>query len=116
LGSGIGPKSELQKHGIPQVVELPVGGNYSDYPFPATFRKVRDRGLSLGDMEMVIPDCDWTAGVGCDFLSFHRHEDVEVEELAEKYLSEIEFDIFNLPGRPHTESLVMWVFIPTFGS
>ena len=76
--SGIGPKSELQKHGIAQVVDLPVEENISDHPFLATFWKDKDRGLSLGDMEMVTPDCDWTAGVGCDFPSFHRHEDEEV--------------------------------------
>ena len=29
--SGVGPKSELQKHGIDQVVELPVGRNLQDH-------------------------------------------------------------------------------------
>jgi choline dehydrogenase-like flavoprotein len=56
IRSGIGPKSEPQKHGIPQVVDLPVGENFSDHPFLATFWKARDCGLSLDDMEMVTPD------------------------------------------------------------
>ena len=30
--SGIGPKSELQKHGIMQILDLPVGQNLQDHP------------------------------------------------------------------------------------
>ena len=34
--SGIGPKSELQKHGIRQVLDLPVGQNLQDHPIVHT--------------------------------------------------------------------------------
>lgn len=109
IKSGIGPKSELQKHSIPPIVDLPVGENFSDHPFLATFWKVRYRGLSPGDMEMVTPDCDWTARVECNFLFFYRPEGEEGKALAEKSSSANELKRLNLHGRPHTESLVMCV-------
>lgn len=33
LLSGVGPKEELDKHNIPQIVELPVGKNLQDHPY-----------------------------------------------------------------------------------
>lgn len=72
-----------------------------------TFWKVRDRGLSLGDMEMVTPDCDWTAGSGCDYLAFHRHEEENLKKFAKETLGTKELERFELPGRPHTETFVM---------
>ncbi|CZR63321.1 related to alcohol oxidase [Phialocephala subalpina] len=107
LLSGIGPNAELEKHKIPQLVDLPVGENFSDHPFIATFWKVRDRNLALGDMEMISPEVDWTAGVGCDFLSFHRHDDEKTTALAKKTLDGKAIERFQLPGRPHTETLTM---------
>lgn len=105
--SGIGSEEELDKHKISQLVDLPVGENFSDHPFIATFWKLRDRNLALGDMEMVTPDVDWTAGVGCDYLSFQRHDDEETTALAKKTLSGKALERFQLPGRPHTETLTM---------
>ncbi|KAG4437105.1 hypothetical protein IFR05_007403 [Cadophora sp. M221] len=107
LLSGIGPKSELQQHLIPQIADLPVGKNFSDHPFLCTFWKVRDRGLAIGDMDMVTPECDWTAGTGCDWFAFHRHEDESVKNLAEETLGTKELERFELAGRPHTESFAM---------
>ncbi|PVH80318.1 GMC oxidoreductase [Cadophora sp. DSE1049] len=107
LLSGIGPKAELQKHQIRQLADLPVGDNFSDHPYMATFWKVRERGLSLGDMEMVTPDCDWTAGSGCDFFAFHRHEEEHLKKLTKETLGAKEVERFELAGRPHTESFVM---------
>jgi hypothetical protein len=73
----------------------------------ATYWKVRDRNLALGDMEMVSEDVDWTAGIGCDYLSFHRHNDDKMTALARETLNGKELERFELPGRPHTETLVM---------
>ncbi|KAH6722993.1 glucose dehydrogenase [Leptodontidium sp. MPI-SDFR-AT-0119] len=105
--SGIGPKSGLQQHQIQQIAELPVGENFSEHPFLCTFWKVRDRGLAIGDMEMITPECDWTAGTGCDWFAFHRHEDESVKKLAKETLGKKELERFELAGRPHTESFAM---------
>ncbi|KAE8450455.1 hypothetical protein EG329_006530 [Mollisiaceae sp. DMI_Dod_QoI] len=107
LLSGIGPKEELERHKIPQLVDLPVGENFSDHPLLVTFWKVRDRNLTIGDMEMISEDVDWTAGVGSDYVSFHRHDDGKTKSLAKKILDTKLLEQFNVPGRPHTETLVM---------
>ena len=58
-------------------------------------------------MEMVTPDCDWTAGVGIDYLSFHKHEGKEIGLIAVNNLNAKELERFNLAGKPHTETIVM---------
>lgn len=60
-------------------------------------------------MEMVTSHCDWTAGCPCDWLGYHRHDDEDLKELAKKCLTPLEFERFELSGRPHTESFVMLV-------
>ena len=46
--SGIGPKSELQKHGIKQVLDLPVGQNLQDHPqVYAGFRIKKPKGQMI---------------------------------------------------------------------
>ena len=47
--SGIGPKSELQKHGIKQIKDLPVGRNLQDHCLVvgATFRIGKPEGQGL---------------------------------------------------------------------
>jgi choline dehydrogenase-like flavoprotein len=107
LLSGIGPQSELNKHGIQQLVDLPVGENYSEHPFLATFWKVRDRGLCFGDGEMITENCDWTAGIPYDYMSFQRHDGEEIATLARQTLSPAELERFQMTGRPHTESFIM---------
>lgn len=107
LLSGIGPKAELDKHGITQVVELPVGENYSEHPLLATFWKVRDSGLCLGDAELITEDCDWTAGTPADYFSYERHDDEELAQLAKQTLNPLDLERFQIDGRPHTESFVM---------
>jgi choline dehydrogenase-like flavoprotein len=70
LLSGVGPKNELERHGIEQVAELPVGQNYSDHVMLATYWHLPEkRGLSLGDVEMRSPECDWTCGLPVDCKS-----------------------------------------------
>ena len=51
LLSGIGPKDELQKHGIQQLIDSPeVGSNFNDHFSIAQFYKVKnaDKGLAMG--------------------------------------------------------------------
>lgn len=58
-------------------------------------------------MEMISEYVDWTAGVNTDYLSFHRHDDEKMAALAKKTLEGKVLERFELPGRPHTETLVM---------
>ena len=54
--SGIGPKSELKKHGIQQIKDLPVGRNLQDHclVLGATFRIGRPEGQMTTDaMELI---------------------------------------------------------------
>lgn len=47
--SGIGPKAELDKHNIPQIVDLPVGKNLQDHPyipFPLKIAKLNSEPAS----------------------------------------------------------------------
>lgn len=104
--SGIGPQEKLQKQGIPQVLDLPVGEDYSDHPFFHTFWKVRDRGLSLGDMPMIIPDCDWTAGLPGDAMAWHRHDEV-LSKFGKGFLDTKTYDLLTASGKVHTESFNM---------
>lgn len=104
--SGIGPRNELQRHCIPPICDLPVGENYSDHPFFQTFWKLRDRGLCLGDLPLVTPECDWTAGIPCDWMAWHRHIDV-VKEVGKNVLDQSSIDWLLAEGKPHTESFAM---------
>lgn len=102
--SGIGPADELQKRQIPQICDLPVGENYSDHPFFQTFWKLRDQGLSLGDAPFISPKCDWTAGIPCDWMAWHKHDDV-VETLKSKAVDQASINWLLAEGKPHTETL-----------
>lgn len=50
LLSGIGPSSELSRHGIVQHVDLPVGRNFHDHPSLTQYWRLSqpERGLSIG--------------------------------------------------------------------
>jgi len=95
------------KHSIHQVSELPVGENYPDHPFFHTFWKLRDRGLSLGDMPLVTPDCDWTAGSSIGGIAWHRHDEV-INALEKDELNASTREILLAEGKPHTESFVLY--------
>jgi hypothetical protein len=74
----------------------------------ATFWHLEKRGLSLGDVEMRTPECDWTCGLPIDWLAFHRHDKEEaIGSLAESELAPHELERFQLPGRAHTESGIL---------
>ena len=56
-------------------------------------------------------DCDWTAGCPCDYLSYGRHDDEEIINLAKQTLSPLELERFQIAERPHTETLIMSVLL-----
>ncbi|CZR66971.1 related to choline dehydrogenase and related flavoproteins [Phialocephala subalpina] len=107
LLSGIGPLAELKKHNIPQICDLPVGENYSDHPVFQTFWKVRDRGLSLGDMPMVTPECDWTGGLPGEWMAWHNHADV-LQKTGGQGVEPSIYDLVAAKGKPNTESFVLY--------
>jgi hypothetical protein len=96
---------EVKKHDIEQVIELPVGQNYSDHPVLATYWHLRERGLAMGDVEMITSECDWTLGLPYDWVAFHRHEELQV--LAKEHLIAQELERFEMKGKAHTESIIL---------
>lgn len=116
LRSGIGPAKELEKHGIKQVADLPVGENYADHAMLATYWHLSTRGLALGDVAMRSPECDWTCGLPVDWLAYHRHDDDPcVRNLAMSSLAPDELRRFTAPGRAHTESGILYGHIDFTG-
>ena len=56
--SGIGPKSELRRHGIKQVIDLPVGKNLQDHcqvPVAAVLGKPMDSTRIFGVLRQLNP-------------------------------------------------------------
>ena len=56
--SGIGPESELRRHEIKQVIDLPVGENLQDHcqvPVAAILRKPMDRTRIFGVLRQLNP-------------------------------------------------------------
>jgi hypothetical protein len=88
------------------VLDLPVGENYWDHPYFQTFWKVRDRGLSIGDMPMITSECDWTAGLPGDAMAWHRHDQV-ISQFGKQTLDPKTYDLLTAPGKVHTESFVL---------
>jgi hypothetical protein len=111
--SGIGPSKKLKKHNIHQISEPPVGANDSDHPFFHTFCKLRDRGLSLGDMSLVTPDCNWTAGSPIGGIAWHRHDEV-IDALWKDELNASKRETLLAEGKPHTELFVLYDSPATF--
>ena len=68
--------------------------------------KFRDRGLSLGDVPLVTPECDWTAGLPTDWMAFHRHEDI-VETVGKEVVDQSTLNWLKPEGKPHTETFTM---------
>lgn len=89
------------------MAELPVGENYSDHPMLATYWNLEERGLSLGDVAMKSPECDWTTGLPVDWMAFHRHDDDSVVSLAQSQLDALELERFKNKSRAHTESVIL---------
>jgi hypothetical protein len=93
------------------VTDLLVRENYSDYIFLPTFWKLCDYNLSLGDMEIITLECDWTAGCPYDWLGYYRHNDNNLNALTKSSLSALDFERYELSERPHTESFIIFVIL-----
>ncbi|KAJ5103950.1 hypothetical protein N7532_004479 [Penicillium argentinense] len=70
LLSGIGPKEELQKHGIQQLVDAPeVGRNFHDHPAVALIWKLKDENLRL-PMSAIGTNPAFGLGLPADWVVF----------------------------------------------
>ncbi|KAG0649433.1 Dehydrogenase patE [Hyphodiscus hymeniophilus] len=107
LLSGIGPLDELNKHVIHQICDLPVGENYSDHPVFHTFWKLRDRGLTMGDMPLISPECDFTAGTPGDWMAWHQHNEV-VNNTGKGVIDDSSVGWLLAEGKAHTESFSLY--------
>jgi hypothetical protein len=101
----------MNRHKIPQLCNLPVGENYSDHAFFQTFWKLRDRGLCLGDMPLITPECDWTAGIAMDWMAWHQHNDV-VNTMSKRLIDQSSTEWLLAEGKAHTESFSMYELSP----
>jgi len=105
--SGIGPSLELAKHGISQVVDLPVGHNFSDHPMLATYWHLDKPGLALGDVELVSknatgrPAYHMTGWYSTGMMTFLS------DRLRKMKLTASELERHLLPERAHTECFVL---------
>ncbi|CEL11890.1 Putative GMC oxidoreductase (AFU_orthologue; AFUA_2G01770) [Aspergillus calidoustus] len=108
--SGIGPRDELEKHGIETIVEAEeVGQNFHDHFAFVQWWKLRnpEKGLSIGTPLWKSPayalglPCDWiaTTQVPRDQLIRALHEDGETD---------IETHPYPVPGAGHVETLVVY--------
>ncbi|OCK84792.1 GMC oxidoreductase [Lepidopterella palustris CBS 459.81] len=95
LLSGIGEKSELDRHGITQLVDLPVGNNLSDHPVVQTFWKIKDGHTITGE------------GCPLDWIGWHR-TDPNTLRLADQELTGIGLKQYTAPGKVHAESFIMY--------
>ncbi|RMJ19259.1 hypothetical protein CDV36_001102 [Fusarium kuroshium] len=105
--SGIGPKEELEKFGIPVKVDLPVRKNLSDHPCVSTKWTVNKKDASLGVGPMVTESCDWTAGPPMDWIAFHRAKSSTLEA-ASQHLTTDEKKYYLSEGKAHWECFTMY--------
>ena len=82
--SGIGPKAELQKHGIPLVLDLPVGENLMDHGALHIAYHLRDpeRGYAVGSEGFSNPR--FFEGAPIDWLTFGSAPDKDLARAAAK--------------------------------
>lgn len=104
--SGIGPKEELDKHGIPVKADLPVGKNLSDHPCVSSKWTVNRKDASIGVGPMVTESCDWTAGPPMDWIAFHRAKDSTLEAVSQ-HLTADEKKYYLSEGKAHWECFTM---------
>ncbi|KAI8669490.1 GMC-OxRdtase-N domain-containing protein [Fusarium keratoplasticum] len=105
--SGIGPKEELDKHGIPVKADLPVGKNLSDHPCVSSKWTVNRKDASIGVGPMVTESCDWTAGPPMDWIAFHRAKDSTLEAVSQ-HLTADEKKYYLSEGKAHWECFTMY--------
>ncbi|KAF5007783.1 hypothetical protein FDECE_5907 [Fusarium decemcellulare] len=105
--SGIGPKEELESHGIPVKIDLPVGKNLSDHPCVATKWTVNKKNASIGVGPMVTEACNWAAGPPTDWIAFHRASPSTLQ-VAHEHLKEEEEKYYLSEEKSHWECFTMY--------
>ncbi|KAI9740147.1 MAG: hypothetical protein M1834_004725 [Cirrosporium novae-zelandiae] len=109
--SGIGPSSELHKHSITPIADLPVGQTLTDHPCLTSFWELSDHHASLGDVEPVTPECNWMSGIPCDWFAF-LPIDSDVVDMAKKELDAKAAERYLTPGKALTESFYVYGHFP----
>jgi choline dehydrogenase-like flavoprotein len=108
--SGIGPRDELEKHGIETIADAEeVGRNFHDHFSFVQWWKLRspEKGLSIGTPLWTSPA--YTMGLPCDWVATTQ---VSRDELIRALHQDGETDIENhpclAPGAGHVETLVVY--------
>ena len=106
--SGIGPKSELSKFNIPQVVELPVGHYLHDHGSMQIYWKLKDSdgGYSFGSPAFNKPE--YATGNPMDWFGTAAAPDEELQTAAKADRS-----MFNAGPRTDYEVTAMYSVVPT---
>lgn len=104
--SGVGPKSELDRHNIPQIANLPVGENYAEHPTLSMYWTVGEANATLGDAEPQTPECDWLAGIPFDWQSFSP-ADESTRAKAKEELSAPDYQQYIADGKVQMEVFVV---------
>lgn len=112
--SGVGPKDELQRHGIPQVLEHPeVGQNLHDHVVFAQFFKVRnpENGLCAGSPAFSKPQ--WLEGAPMDYMYGGSAPSEAVKQaLKQDGATNVDSHPLLTPGRSQYEAVICYAGAP----
>jgi choline dehydrogenase-like flavoprotein len=110
LLSGIGPRDELEKQGIPVVTDLPVGYNFHDHLAVCQWWKLRqpDRGVALGSPKW--QDLGLFMGLPCDWVVTQRAPKAALQEGLERDsgLNATEGNVLLSPDATHSETIIVY--------
>ncbi|KAL3455192.1 hypothetical protein BJX64DRAFT_297911 [Aspergillus heterothallicus] len=108
--SGIGPRDELEKHGIETVLEAPeVGRNFHDHFAFVQWWKLRnpEKGLSIGTPLWASPAYGF--GLPCDWVATHQApRDELIRALQQDGEPDIESHPYLAPNVGHVETIVVY--------
>ncbi|KAL2812537.1 hypothetical protein BJX63DRAFT_245513 [Aspergillus granulosus] len=108
--SGVGPRDELEKHGIETIVEADqVGRNLHDHFAFVQWWKLRnpEKGLSIGTPLWKGPA--YAMGLPCDWIATSQaHHDELIRALKQDGVSNVEEHPYLAPGAGHVETLVVY--------
>ena len=111
--SGIGPKDELSRHGITQIIDSPeVGRNFYDHSALCQWWKVKhpERGVAIGTPLWTDPA--YFEGKPCDWVVFSQTPGTQLEaSLSASGISATSQRAILNPECCHTETLI--VYVPT---
>ncbi|KAF4635110.1 hypothetical protein G7Y89_g2998 [Cudoniella acicularis] len=106
--SGIGPKAELTKHKIPQVIDLPVGHNFHDHLGFTQWWKLRrpEEGQSIGTPLWTNPA--FFVGLPCDWNVLEQTPSEVLKKAIEADGETVEGHPYLAPDFSHSETLVVY--------